>query len=184
MSEKKRKRYDAIASGRPHKKIAPDTPPQGIKFSVIEGGQEWTPVLGAYTGRSCCSSAIEHSLTSKAYTPGLEPPSGLSLKPYTRPRLNAACHSTFGPELLLYSRDHPKLEYTAREEDSNGSESHLKHYVGVYDPQSGKLQLVQARKLVVRSTLRSATAVPSNDRKDENDMKNTPNACLCVPIYR
>ena len=61
-----------------------------------------------------------------------------------------------GPELLLHSSAHPKLDWIAREETSNGVESQLKHYVGVYDSEKGTLQVLEARKLVVRSTLRSA----------------------------
>ena len=48
------------------------------------------------------------------------------------------------------------------------SESHLKNYIGIYDPGSGKLQLVEARKLVVRSTLRSADKDDKDSDSDEN----------------
>ena len=47
----------------------------------------------------------------------------------------------------------------------------------MYNPQSGKLELVQARKLVVKSTLRSA-GVSTTDRKGEVDAKDTPNVGL------
>ena len=80
----------------------------------------------------------------------------MSLNPYTKPRLNASRQSVSGPELLLHTSAHPKLDWTAREETSNGVESHLKHYIGIYDPEQGKLQFTEAKKLVVRSTLRSA----------------------------
>ncbi len=69
---------------------------------------------------------------------------------------------------MLHSSTHPKLDYTAIEESSNGSESYLKDYIGVYDPKTGTLQLVQARKVVVRSTLRSAVISSTNSR-DETD---------------
>ena len=78
------------------------------------------------------------------------------MKPYTKISEDASRPSLSTPELLLHSSAHPKLDYIAREEYSNGSESHLKHYIGVYDPEAGKLQLVQARKLVIRSALRSS----------------------------
>ena len=51
------------------------------------------------------------------------------------------------------------------------SESHLKNYIGVYDPGSGKLQLVEVRKLVVRSSLRS---VDKDDKSSDGD-ENAPN---------
>lgn len=77
-----------------------------------------------------------------------------------------------GPELLLHSSTHPKLDYTAREEASNGSENYLSHYIGVYDPESGQLQLVQARKAVVRSTLRSAATRANEDEATKDDAPN------------
>ena len=39
----------------------------------------------------------------------------------------------------------------------------LKHYLGVYDPRTGELQVVPARELVVRSTLRSNIPLESED---------------------
>ena len=77
------------------------------------------------------------------------------MKPYTRSRQDASRSSSTIPELLLHSSAHPKLDYIAREEFSGGSERHLKHFIGVYSPETGKLQLVQARKLIVRRVLRS-----------------------------
>lgn len=91
--------------------------------------------------------------------------------PYTKSRLDASRSSLAIPELLLHSSAHLKLDYTAREESSNGSESHLKHYIGVYDPEAGRLQLVQARKLVIRSTLRSS----DHDEKGSDSEKDVPN---------
>lgn len=86
------------------------------------------------------------------------------MKSYTKTKQSVSVPSSTIPELLLQSSAHPKLDYLAREESSNGSESHLKHYVGVYDLETGKLQLVQARKMVIRSTLR-----PSEGDDEDND---------------
>ena len=93
------------------------------------------------------------------------------MKPYTKTRQDASRPSSAVPELLLYSSAHPKLDYIAREESSNRSESHLKHYIGVYDPETGKLQLVQARKMVIRSTLRSS----ENNEKGSDSEKDITN---------
>ena len=81
------------------------------------------------------------------------------------------------PELLLHSSAHPKLDYVAREEFSDGSEGHLKHYIGVYDPEAGELQLVQARKLIIRSILRSHGSDDhgSDDHGSESDKDTTNN---------
>ena len=72
-------------------------------------------------------------------------------------------------EILLHCGAHPKLDYTAREEMSNGAESLLQHYVGIYDPQTGNLQVVPARKLVVRGTLRSETVSSGGDHTSDDE---------------
>jgi hypothetical protein len=36
----------------------------------------------------------------------------------------------------------------------------LKHYVGVYDPKTGKLEIMEARRLTVRGVVRSQEAAP------------------------
>lgn len=97
-------------------------------------------------------------------------PSNLSMKSYTKTRQGIPGPSSTVPELLLHSSAHPKLDYSAREESSNGSGSHLKHYIGVYDSETGKLQLVQARKMVIRSTLRQS----ENDNNDSESEKDAP----------
>jgi hypothetical protein len=37
-------------------------------------------------------------------------------------------------------------------------ESLLKHYIGVFDPESGKLKIIEAKKMVVRGVVRSRQA--------------------------
>jgi DNA-directed RNA polymerase I subunit RPA49 len=59
--------------------------------------------------------------------------------------------------VLLQSSEHPRLDYLAREEKNGSSEGQLKDYIGVYDPASGKLQLMPVPRVTVRSTLRSET---------------------------
>lgn len=94
------------------------------------------------------------------------------MKPYTKLRHDASRPSSSTiPELLLQSSAHPTLDYVGREESSNGSENLLKHYVGIYDPETGKLQLVQARKLVIRRILRS----DENDKAGSDGDEDVPN---------
>ena len=94
------------------------------------------------------------------------------MKPYTRTRQGAPRPSLPIPEILLHSSAHPKLDYIASEESSNRSESYLKHYIGVYDPETEKLQLVQARKLVIRSTLRSTDDDDKGSSSEQDELKN------------
>lgn len=57
-------------------------------------------------------------------------------------------------ELTLKSTSHPRLDYTAREEGQSSTEPHLKHYLGLYDPKTGELELIEAKKMVIRATVR------------------------------
>jgi len=173
MPEKKRKRHDERHDGRPNKKVAVESPAQIIHVSVVEGGEQWAPILGNWIFDSLLQWSTDRLLL--ASTPGLILPSKLALKPYTKPQSSTSRPIVPGPELLLHSSAHPKLDYTAREETSNGSENHLKHYIGIYDPSTGQLQIVQARKLVVRSTLR-AIGVLKNNIEDEKDPPATLSA--------
>jgi DNA-directed RNA polymerase I subunit RPA49 len=89
-------------------------------------------------------------------------PTSIPLQPYTKSRKNLPA----GPgrtaisktELLLHSSAHQKLDYTAREEEAGGADALLKHYVGVYDPETGKMEVLEARKMVVRGVVRAHQA--------------------------
>ncbi|PSN70935.1 DNA-directed RNA polymeras-like protein I 49 kDa polypeptide [Corynespora cassiicola Philippines] len=133
MAEKKRKRNED-GSERPAKKAAIAQPKGSVKVEQVENAGDLGPVLAA--------------------TPGLNFPSKISFKPYKHSKILPGGTST---ELLLQSSEHPRLDYTAREEKDGSSESLLKDYVGVYDPATRKLQLVEVKKVTVRSTLRSET---------------------------
>ena len=64
-----------------------------------------------------------------------------------------------GKELLLSVSSHPKLDHVAREEASGSSESLLKHYLGIYDPETGEVEIVPAKQLVMRSKLHNARSL-------------------------
>jgi hypothetical protein len=89
-------------------------------------------------------------------------PKSISLQPYVQPRKNIPSGPGRTPisttELLLQSSEHQKLDYTAREDAADGPDALLKHYVGVFDPETGKLEVMEARKMVVRGTVRAHRA--------------------------
>ena len=47
MSEKKRKTHSELPVDRPNKKLAQESRSKAINVSLIEDGDEWSPVLGA-----------------------------------------------------------------------------------------------------------------------------------------
>ncbi|KAF2205840.1 RNA polymerase I associated factor, A49-like protein [Delitschia confertaspora ATCC 74209] len=136
MSEKKRKRHEQREE-RPAKKvaIAPATNTT-VKVKYIEDKDALGPVI--------------------ASTPGLSFPTDIPLKAYkTDTRILPPGVETLPYQLLLHSSEHRKLDYLAQEEKDGSAETHLKNYIGVYDPATAEMQLMEVRKLTVRTTLRS-----------------------------
>lgn len=82
------------------------------------------------------------------------------------------------PELFLHSSSHPTIDYTAQEE-SSFQENLLNHYIGIYDPENGKLKLIPAHGVTVRRTLRQYAASDSSER-EENPSQNVRSPALPV----
>lgn len=95
-------------------------------------------------------------------TPGLTLSDDVRFYPYSREE-NAPSkkrkQKSQGPpkDLLLHSTSHRTLDYTAREDRPKGTEPLLKHYIGVFDA-SGKLKIIEAKKMVVRGVVRARQA--------------------------
>ena len=122
-----------------------------------------------------------------AVAPGLDLPTNVPLQAYTKVRTNTVSSSAstatstlLESELLLHCSAHPKLDYTAREESSGGADDLLRHYVGVYDPATGDLQIVPVRKVTVRGTLRSTIAPEIRDGSSEDE--KAPPSVLFSPV--
>lgn len=60
--------------------------------------------------------------------------------------------------MVLHSSSHKTLDYTGREERTTGEKPALRHYIGIFDPATGDLQLVEAPKMVIRGTVRDRQA--------------------------
>lgn len=111
------------------------------------------------------SPRCEYVLTFTVSSAGVALPSSIPFKPYTKPRANAPqkpgrSGAIATTEVLLHSSAHPKLDYTVQEEDTL-----QKHYVGVYDPETGKLEVVEARKMEVRAAVRTHQATGDQARQ-------------------
>ncbi|MCJ1264697.1 DNA-directed RNA polymerase I subunit rpa49 [Lobaria immixta] len=147
MTETKRKRSRKERDERPAKRVALEKSTGHIKVSFVSDVDEWVPVL--------------------ANSPGLSLPAGISLKPYKKLRRNGHRSSS---EVLLHSAAHPRIDYTVREQEPNSVESLMSHYIGIYDPETQDLQLVQARKATIRGTPRSETG--NESAKEEEPAPN------------
>ncbi|MCJ1485002.1 DNA-directed RNA polymerase I subunit rpa49 [Schaereria dolodes] len=159
-AERKRKRRNDSDEGL-SKKIATQEDAQNILVSLVDVDEEWTPVI--------------------ATTPGICLPSDASFKAYTRARTSNVARPMLAgrsaiseSELLLHCSSHPKLDYIAREEELSRADGLFKHYIGVYDSQTSRLELVEARKVVVRGTLRTdQKATASNGTNSQSESAPT-----------
>jgi DNA-directed RNA polymerase I subunit RPA49 len=69
-------------------------------------------------------------------------------------------------KLLLHTSEHPRLDYSGDEHFGNGADALLDHYVGVYNPETGKLELHKAKRVRVTTSLR-----PTQQQLDEMKQK-------------
>ncbi|WEW56559.1 DNA-directed RNA polymerase I subunit rpa49 [Emydomyces testavorans] len=149
--EKKRKRTPE-KSDRPSKKPAIESVPPPLKVKFIENPDALVPVI--------------------AYSPGVQLPDSLAFRSYTKPRAKRSRHNAttnsgvVSSELLLQSSAHAKLDFVAREGVEH-LESLWNHYVAIYDPKRNALQLMEARKVTVRRSLREASPVVEEESDEE-----------------
>ncbi|KUI65627.1 DNA-directed RNA polymerase I subunit rpa49 [Cytospora mali] len=150
---KKRKHNDELGSERKKKKVAADSiassKPCQIKVSSIVQPQVSPPVIATTSG-----IAVSKDTKFNTY----------SRAPTKRPRHGAS-------DLLLHSTSHRTLDYSAREDKPKGGQPLLKHYIGLFDPASGQLQLVESKKMVIRGSVRAQQA-PEEDMQSQK-LSNT-----------
>ncbi|KAM0461823.1 hypothetical protein ACHAO4_001008 [Trichoderma viride] len=145
LSHKKRKR-DGEKSGSSKKKVVLDAPHPIATVSSVLCPKSCPPVI--------------------VNTPGMEMPSNLKFHSYLPKNATSTKSKKTAIEkgLLLHSSTHRNLDYTAREEE-RGSKPLLNHYIGIYDPKTGKLQVVEAKKMVVRGAVRSKQVATEQEGK-------------------
>ncbi|KAI1117921.1 RNA polymerase I associated factor, A49-like protein [Nemania sp. NC0429] len=143
--EKKRKR-EQDGTARPKKKVA-------IQEEASASAQSNTFKIASASLDGSCPPVI-------ATHPGLGLPGSVNFQAYTKPaplnpKQKRSKRATSSASPLLLHSSHGKLDYTAKEEGPGGREPHLKHYIGVFDPETGELSLVEARKMAVRGVVQS-----------------------------
>ncbi|KAK8050616.1 hypothetical protein PG994_012346 [Apiospora phragmitis] len=151
--ESKRKTDEGSGSSKERKAkkarqaAPPQQQPQIVKIASVQSARECAPVV--------------------ASTPGLSVPP-LSFQAYTKP-VSKKTKKASPPELLLHANT-DRVDYTAKEDGNGGVESHLKHYIGVFDPTTGKLDVIEAKKMTVRGVPRAQKA-PEDNAADSADFK-------------
>ncbi|KAK8055503.1 hypothetical protein PG993_000730 [Apiospora rasikravindrae] len=139
------------------RQVAPqEQQPQIVKIASVRSARECAPVV--------------------ASTPGLSVPP-LNFQAYTRPAKNQKKSKKASPPELLLHASTDRVDYTAKEDGNGGVESHLKHYIGVFDPATGKLDVIEAKKMTVRGVPRAQKPLEDNtadaDFKTMTEQRNT-----------
>ncbi|KAL2155992.1 hypothetical protein VTH82DRAFT_736 [Thermothelomyces myriococcoides] len=98
-----------------------------------------------------------------ALTPGISLPDSFSFDAYEKDAEPTAKRRKSGglpspPEMALHSSAHRTIDYIAREEQSKSVDTVLNHFLAIIDPRTGEVEVVQAKKMVVRGTVRSKQA--------------------------
>ncbi|KAG5981246.1 hypothetical protein E4U55_003139 [Claviceps digitariae] len=145
---RKRRKRDREPPETPEKKVVLDVPAAVASVSSVLRAEFCPPVV--------------------ATTPGFEIPQNLTFQSY-QARDSAETKLKYGQtkELLLHSTSHPSLDYIAREEGSRQSAPLVNHFIGVYDPKTGKLEVVQAKKMVIRGLVRAKQVAELSTCKKE-----------------
>ncbi|CAG7931531.1 unnamed protein product [Penicillium olsonii] len=147
-TDQKRKR--SADNDRPSKKPALQTLPP-LAASAVEDKSELAPVI--------------------VNTPGLSSSKNLSWNPYIKARANASKSSTRNPgiassEMLLQSSDHAKMDFVGREGTGDDTDSQVKHYVAVVDPERKTWKVVEVRRATLRGAVRSRKAEEEDSDED------------------
>ncbi|KAL2264093.1 hypothetical protein VTK26DRAFT_2295 [Humicola hyalothermophila] len=100
-----------------------------------------------------------------ALTPGISLPESFPFDVYEKAEQSAPKRRKSGgvpapTEMALHSSAHRSIDYTAREERFKSVDTLVNHFLAVIDPQSGDVEVIQARKMVVRGAARSKQAAP------------------------
>ncbi|KAJ5948752.1 hypothetical protein N7454_002059 [Penicillium verhagenii] len=149
--EKKRKRA-SDRHERPSKKTALELqalPP--LAASVVEDQSELAPVI--------------------ATTPGVMNSKALRFNPYIKARDGKRATLARNPgivssEMLLQSSQHEKMDFVGREGTGDDTDSQLKHYVAVVDPERKTWQIVEARRVTLRGGVRT---IQQDDEDEESE---------------
>ncbi|KAJ5417330.1 uncharacterized protein N7487_000880 [Penicillium crustosum] len=169
-TEHKRKR--SSDNGRPSKKPALHQLP-ALAASVVEDKSELAPVI--------------------ADTPGLQSSKSLRWNPYIKSRGNVSksAASTRNPgivssEMLLQSSDHAKMDFVGREGTGDDTDSQVKHYVAVIDPERKTWKVVEVRRATLRGAVRSRKSEEDSDEEMPLPTPSEPNnpARPCNPWPR
>ncbi|KIL95282.1 dna-directed rna polymerase i subunit rpa49 [Fusarium avenaceum] len=152
--DKKRKR-SGDATSKPKKKVVIDAAPPTATVSSVLRPKFCPPVIATAVGFE-----VPKNIPFHAYAPN-----------------NAAKSKSKQPQsagekdFLLHSNAHRTMDYTVKAEGPRGEKPAMNHFLGIYDPKTGKLEVVEAKKMTMRASVRARQgAAASNERNMKQTM--------------
>jgi DNA-directed RNA polymerase I subunit RPA49 len=141
------------------------------------------PVIGMVHVQFCFSISTLTQVRIVATSSSIRVPEDVQFHSYAKLQRATASRRRHeqrpAPELLLYSASHKTMDYTAREDGPNDMSSLLNHFLCVYDPRTGKLDVVQAKRMVIRGGARSS-AVQDGDEHSQTRVRSPAHATLIL----
>lgn len=170
VTGKKRKSKEDHGSQKKKTKVTPASSTASksakvINVSSVVQSKVSPPVIGTFAC-ACYSWKFLILTTQTATAPGIAVAKDAVFNSYSkRPSAKRSRHRS--NDLLLHSTSHRTLDYTAREDKPENGQPLLKHYIGLFDPATGKLQLVEGKKMVVRGVVRAQQATDEDMRSQQ-----------------
>ncbi|KAL4724918.1 DNA-directed RNA polymerase I subunit rpa49 [Fusarium chlamydosporum] len=150
MGSEKRKRSGDTTS-KPKKKVAIDAAPSATVSSVLRP-KHCPPVIATAVGFEVPKNIPFHSYAPKD-----------AAKSKTKQPKSAG-----EKDFLLHSNVHRTMDYTVKADGTRGAKPALNHFLGVYDPKTGKLEVVEAKKMVMRASVRAKQGAAATSERDAN----------------
>ncbi|KAL2753314.1 hypothetical protein ACRALDRAFT_1083033 [Sodiomyces alcalophilus JCM 7366] len=128
------------------------------------------PAIDPKTAPMASTSIHITSITKAQYcppviatTPGMHLKNNVPFRPYQKKTKSTKRSRRLPPssqELMLHSTKHRTVDLTGREEglSGHGGEPLQRQYLAILDPKTGKMEVMEAKKLVVRGTVRAKHA--------------------------
>ncbi|ATY63333.1 RNA polymerase I associated factor [Cordyceps militaris] len=137
---KKRKRA-ADSSEKPTKRVVIDAPPATVRVTKLIQPEFSPPVIVTTPGFESRNDLVFDIYESKANAKRKQPKTAVEKK------------------MMLHSTSHPTIDYAVHEEDPKpDSKPLLHHFLGIYDPKTGEMELIEAKKMVMRASVRAKQA--------------------------
>ena len=105
-------------------------------------------------------------------------PTNLKFTAYSR------TNNSSSKDLLLHTSDHPTIDYTAVENSTiHSNDKFNKHYVAVFDPATGKLDVTEAKKMIVRPQVRQFQKEQASEDEDSAPVAKPPSRAALTEAF-